>query len=90
MAIHEDLCASTLAMLHGHFIWEKGEQIGIRGKLTQCSNPWLIQFYSDLKRIAAINPELHASFIDNGWWAIFSDVFKSVKCDDLIAYSYSV
>lgn len=68
MVVHAIDCASTLALIHGSFIWEPVEQIGVHGKLTVASGQWLRQCYSDLKYAAQISPELHRDFQTYGWW----------------------
>ena len=61
----------TLAMLHGFFLWDDGLTVDYSGKVLDGANPWLKQFYDDVKQVAQLCHAFEQLFVRRGWWAIF-------------------
>eukprot|EP00930_Biecheleria_cincta_P075218 TRINITY_DN6238_c0_g1_i1.p1 TRINITY_DN6238_c0_g1~~TRINITY_DN6238_c0_g1_i1.p1 ORF type:complete len:336 (-),score=45.12 TRINITY_DN6238_c0_g1_i1:318-1325(-) len=71
--------APTLHLLEAKFLWESEEQISQTGKLTQATNPWTLQFYSDIKTAVRKLPHLQQLFGSIGWWFIYTEEFQTIK-----------
>lgn len=76
---HSNLCAGTLALIYGCFLWEGKKQVGLGGRLTTASNPWLRQFYVDLKLLAMYDESFLQVFETCRRWSIFEPALLKAK-----------
>jgi hypothetical protein len=78
--------AITLATLQGAFIWENHPPIDRRGELASDANPWTIQFFGDLSKLADTDPCFRALWIKEHWWSIYNDYFQHANIKHLRSY----
>jgi hypothetical protein len=75
-----------LHVLESRFLWETMHQFALTGKLTAVTNPWSVQFYLDLRRVAQKNLVFQNIFCQVGWWSIYTTQFQKINTKKLKTY----